>query len=528
MGNRQLQVLGELNPTYQSILTQEALGFLTGLAQTFMPRFSQLMAMRNERQAQLDAGNKFNFLADTEGVRRDTWGVAPIPLDLLDRRVEITAPPERKMIINALNSGANCFMADFEDSSAPTWDNLMQGQINLRDAVNGTISHEDFQTGKRYTLCKKTAVLMVRPRGLHLTEHYLRLDGNAIPAALVDFGLYFLHNAHTLLTKGSGPYFYLPKLESHLEARLWNDIFIYAQQALDVPLGSIRATALIETLPAAFEMDEILYELRDHSVGLNCGRWDYIFSFIKKFRAHDGLVLPDRGQVTMTQPFMRAYTQWLVKTCHRRNAHAMGGMAAQLPRRDDPEANRVAFDKVRADKLREVGDGHDGTWVAHPELVPIAKQVFDQHMPMANQIARQRDDVHITSEDLLQVPMGTRTEPGLRNNIQVAVQYIAAWLKGRGAVPINHMMEDMATAEIARSQCWSWLHHGAMVDGEPLTERRFLQALADEMKYLCREPGVDSRQGRYEQAEELFKELCLSPVFVEFLTDRAYPALIAR
>lgn len=522
------ELLGARNPEYQPILNPRALAFVADLCRRFSPRIDRLLASRNARQARLDAGELFTFLPETQAIRDSEWRVAPTPDDLRDRRVELTAPPERKLVINALNSGANCFMADFEDATAPVWDNLIRGQVNLRDAVNGTIHHEDAGAGKRYTLGDHPAVLLVRPRGLHLREAHVRLDGRPIPAALFDFGLYFFHNAHTLLQQGSGPYFYLPKLESHLEARLWNDIFIHAQRALDLPPGSIRATVLIETLPAAFEMDEILYELRDHVCGLNCGRWDYIFSFIKKLRAHSASVLPDRGQVTMTQPFMRAYTQLLVKTCHRRGAHAMGGMAAQLPIADDPAANKIAFDKVRADKLREVRDGHDGTWVAHPDLVPVARAVFDQHMSGPNQIAWQRADLCITPEELLRTPDGTRTEAGLHNNIRVALHYIAAWLNGRGAVPIDRMMEDMATAEIARSQCWSWLQHGASVEGiGPLTEKRFLQAVEHQVRQIRQKVGeAGFAEGGYDRATALFRELCLNPEYAEFLTEHSYPALV--
>ncbi|UCE88705.1 MAG: malate synthase A [Pseudomonadota bacterium] len=515
-------------PEYSRVLTTDALKFLAELSRHFSGRIDQLLSRRRERQVAFDTGAQPDFLPGTRTLREDDWRVAPIPDDLQDRRVEITGPTDRKMIINALNSGASTFMADFEDATSPTWDNLVRGQANLQDAVNRTISFAHPDSGKEYQLSEKPAVLLVRPRGLHLPEHHLQVDGRAVPGALFDFGLYFYHNAHNLLAQGSGPYFYLPKLESHLEAELWNDVFVHAQRALGIPQGSIRATVLIETLPAAFEMHEILYALRDHAGGLNCGRWDYIFSFIKTFHAHAQYVLPDRDQVTMQQPFLRAYTQLVVKTCHRRGIHAMGGMAAQIPIRDDAAANTAAIDKVRADKLREVTDGHDGTWVAHPGLVGVAREVFDEHMPQANQIARQRDDLQISADDLLQVPQGMRSESGLRHNIRIGLQYLEAWLRGQGAVPLYQLMEDAATAEIARAQIWQWLHHDTQLDGGAiLTEDGFAAALYDELIALGNELGPERMsEGRFEEARDIFESLVTDDEFALFLTLPAYEALM--
>src|SRR5277367_1105110 len=457
------------NEVETQILTPEAIAFLNKLAREFEARRQQLLARRGVRQQQIDAGQFPEFLAETAHIREAEWTVAPIPHDLLDRRVEITGPVERKMIINALNSGANVFMADFEDSNSPTWQNNLEGQLNLRDAVAGTISF-DSPEGKRYELNSRVATLLVRPRGWHLNEKHFLMDAQPISASLFDFGLYFFHNARRLIDKGTGPYFYLPKMESHLEARLWNDVFCYAQDELDIPRGTIRATVLIETILAAFEMDEILYELREHSSGLNCGRWDYIFSFIKKFRNHVEFVLPDRSIVTMERHFLKSYVDLLIQTCHRRGIHAMGGMAAQIPIKNDPEANQKALDKVRQDKLREVLAGHDGTWVAHPGLVPIAKEIFDVHMKEPNQIGRRCEDVHVIAKDLLTVPGGTITEEGLRWNIDVGLQYLESWLRGSGCVPIYNLMEDAATAEICRAQVWQWVKHGSKLeDGRVVT-----------------------------------------------------------
>jgi malate synthase len=492
---------------------------------------SELLARRRERQARLDAGESFDFLPETAGVRAGDWTVAPLPADLLDRRVEITGPTDRKMVINALNSGASVFMADFEDANSPTWDNLVQGQLNLADAIRRTISYVAPETSKRYALGERVAVLLVRPRGLHLVERHVTVDGADVPGALFDFGLFFFHNAKEQLARGTGPYFYLPKMESYLEARLWNDVFVHAQSVLGIPRGTIKATCLIETLPAAFEMDELLWELREHSAGLNCGRWDYIFSFIKKRASDPTAVLPDRAQVTMDKGFLAAYVRLLIQTCHRRNVHAMGGMAAQIPIKDDPQANEVALQKVRADKLREVKAGHDGTWVAHPGLVPIAKEVFDAHMRGPNQIGVRREDVRVTREDLLAIPQGTRTEEGLRHNVRVGIQYIESWLRGSGCVPLYHLMEDAATAEISRAQVWQWLHHKATIESDgrpaaPLTLDRFARIVEEEMTRIHREVGDARFQGgRFPEARELFIRLSTAPRFEEFLTLPAYDLL---
>ena len=522
-------IRGRMRPEYRIVLSPGALAFVADLVRAFAPRVEELLRRRAEAQARFDAGALPAFLSDTREIREAEWTVAPIPGDLTDRRVEITGPVDPKMIINAMNSGASVFMADFEDSNAPTWENVVEGQINLQEAVAGTIEHLDPATGKRYRLADRVATLMVRPRGWHLREKHLEVDGRPVPAALFDFGLFFYHNVGKLLSTGRGPYFYLPKMQSHLEARLWNDVFVAAQSALGIPTGTVRATVLIETVPAAFEMEEILYELRDHSSGLNCGRWDYIFSFIKTARNRPGAVLPDRSQVTMEQPFMRAYTQLLIRTCHRRGVHAMGGMAAQIPLKHDPEANRIALDKVRADKLREVRDGHDGTWVAHPGLVPLAREVFDAHMPGPNQIHRKREDVRVTPADLLQVPVGTRTESGLRLNVRVGVQYLEAWLRGSGCVPLYHLMEDAATAEISRSQVWQWIRHQASLeDGRTVTPDLFRRVLGEEMERIRGEVG-DARlsSGRFPLAKELFERLTLDPTFAEFLTVPAYEYLLS-
>ena len=522
-----VRLLGAAVPGAEEVLTPEAVAFVAGLVRAFAPRIDELLARRKEAQARLDAGGPLDFLPETRAVREGDWTGPSIPDDLRDRRVEITGPVERKMIINALNSGASVFMADFEDSNAPTWQNVIDGQRNLFEAIRRTIRHADPTTGKRYELHEKVATLMVRPRGWHLTDRHVEIDGRRAPGSLVDFGLFFFHNARALVERGSGPYFYLPKMEGHLEARLWNDVFVQAQAALGLPRGTVRATVLIETLPAAFQMDEILYELREHSAGLNCGRWDYIFSFIKKLRGDAAAVLPDRGQVTMEQPNMRAYTQLLVKTCHRRGVHAMGGMAAQIPIKNDPVANEAAMAKVRIDKLREVMDGHDGTWVAHPGLVPIARAIFDAHMKGPNQIDNKREDVHVTAADLLRVPTGTRTEAGLRHNIRVGVQYLEAWLRGSGCVPLYNLMEDAATAEISRTQVWQWIHHRALLDdGRPVTVELFRRALAEEIAGLRQALGAERfEHGRFAEAVGLFERLSTSDTFEEFLTLPAYEAL---
>ncbi len=507
------------------VLTSVALEFVADLARRFTPKVEALLDRRRIRQAAIDRGERPRFLPETASVRSADWQVAPLPADLRDRRVEITGPVDRKMIINALNSGASVFMADFEDSNTPTWANIIGGQANLIEAVRGTIRHRDAQSGRDYVLNDRVATLCVRPRGWHLLEKHLLVDGRPVPAGLFDFGLFFFHNAQALRDRGTGPYFYLPKMQSHLEARLWNDVIVHAQQALGLPQGSTKATVLIETLPAAFEMDEILYELRAHSAGLNCGRWDYIFSFIKTLRADPACLLPDRSQVTMEQPCMRAYTQLLVRTCHRRGVHAMGGMAAQIPIKNDPEASREALDRVRADKLREVRDGHDGTWVAHPGLVPLAREIFDAHMPMPNQIHRKRDDLEVSEEDLLRVPEGTRTEAGLRRNISVALRYLESWLRGQGCVPIDNLMEDAATAEICRVQIWQWVRHGAALeDGRAITRERVLRMLDEEMARLS---AGGAGPTPFDAARMLFEEVSLSEPLQEFLTLAAYERVLA-
>ena len=522
-----VKILAPTNPEYDRILTPAALSFLTRLSREFDARRHELLQRRQQRQTELDAGVMPDFLQETRDIRESDWIVAPIPHDLQNRRVEITGPVDRKMIINALNSGANVFMADFEDSNSPTWDNCIQGQINLRDAVAGTI---DFVSpeGKTYRLNEKIATLLVRPRGWHLDEKHVLIDGKPISGSLFDFGLYFFHNAKALIAKGTGPYFYLPKLESHHEARLWNDVFLFAQKELDIPRGTIRATVLIETILAAFEMNEILYELREHSAGLNCGRWDYIFSVIKKFRNHSNFTLSDRALVTMTTPFMRAYTQLTIKTCHRRGIHAMGGMAAQIPIKNDPAANEAALAKVTDDKAREVQDGHDGTWVAHPGLVPIAAEQFAR-MPGDNQIYRKRCDVQVSAADLLGVPENPRvTEQGIRTNINVGIQYLESWLRGSGCVPINNLMEDAATAEISRSQVWQWVvsPNGILDDGRKVTVEMVRPMIAEELakvKATVAAQGEDT--ATYDQAAEIFDRMSLTPDYPEFLTLPLYEAM---
>lgn len=520
----------KVQPAQLAVLTPEAIAFVVELERKFGARRRDLLAARAARQVRLDAGEKPDFSPMTRSVREGDWTVAPLPKDILDRRVEITGPVDRKMVINALNCGANVFMADFEDASAPSWNNLVDGQINLRDAVAGTIAYSDPSSGKSYKLNPKHAVLFVRPRGLALPEKHLTVDGKPMAGAFFDFGLYFFHNAKALLKNGSGPYFYLPKLESHLEARLWNDIFVHAQTALGIKTGSIKATVLIETILAAFEMDEILYELREHSAGLNCGRWDYIFSFIKKFATRPACLMPDRGQVTMVSHFMRAYSQLAIKTCHKRNVHAMGGMAAQIPIKDDAAANDAAMDKVRIDKEREAADGHDGTWVAHPGLVAIAKAAFDDKMKDANQIARKRQDVHVTAADLLQVPAGTATEAGLRQNVAVGIGYLEAWLRGQGCVPLYNLMEDAATAEISRAQVWQQLHHEAHLDDGRAVEKAFVRKIVDEeLEKLKKSVGAERyAKGRYKEAAKMFLELVEAETFPEFLTLPAYDWLVAN
>jgi len=520
---------GAIKPGFEKVLTKEAVEFIADLQRRFNARREELLAARVERQKRLDAGEKPDFLPGTAQIRESDWTVAPLPQDILDRRVEITGPVDRKMIINALNCGANVFMADFEDASTPTWTNMVEGQFNLADAVRRQIDYVDPQSGKAYKLNDKTAVLFVRPRGWHLLEKHVTVDGKPMSGSLFDFGLYFFHNAKEALSRGTGPYFYLPKMESHLEARLWNDVFVHAQDALGVPQKSIKATVLIETILATFEMDEILWELKDHSAGLNCGRWDYIFSFIKKFREQDWAVLPDRGQVGMTSHFLRSYSQLVIKTCHRREVHAMGGMAAQIPIKNDAAANEEAMGRVRADKKREAGDGHDGTWVAHPGLVEIAKSEFDAVMKEANQIARKRQDVHVTAADLIRIPDGTKTEAGLRQNVAVGIGYVEAWLRGIGCVPLFNLMEDAATAEISRAQVWQWVRHGqSLQDGRAITKEFVRQIVQEENDKVKAQIGEEAYgRGRYEDAAQLMIDLVEQPRFEEFLTLPAYDRIIA-
>ena len=519
------EVLGPVQGRAAEILTPEALAFLAELHRRFDARRRQLLAARLERQKRFDAGEKPDFLTETESVREGTWKVAPIPADLQDRRVEITGPVDRKMIINALNSGAKVFMADFEDASSPTWANMVEGQVNLKDRWAGKIDFTDAVTGKTYALGPKPAVLMVRPRGWHLPEKHVRVDGEIMSGSLFDFGLYFFHNVRAQIMAGATPAFYLPKMESHLEARLWNDVFVFAQNALGVPNGVIKVTVLIETLPAAFVMDEILYELRDHMAGLNCGRWDYIFSYIKRLGRQPDALTPDRAVMGMGSAFLAAYSLKLIQTCHRRGAFAMGGMAAQIPVKGDPAANEAAFAKVRADKEREASNGHDGTWVAHPDLVPIAMAVFDRLMPTPNQLTKLRDDVSVSREDLLKVHVGQRTEHGLRENIRVGVQYIEAWLRGRGAVPLYNLMEDAATAEISRAQIWQWIQQKAtLADGRVVTADLFKSLLDEEMAALQAVlPGYEI--GRFAEAILIFSDMSLADRCEEFLTLPAYEAL---
>ena len=511
-----------------AVLTTDALVFVADLVERFAPGIRELLAARAGRRARLERGEeRLDFLPETRAIREAAWTVAPAPHDLRRRIVEITAPVDRKMMINAFNSGADVFMADFEDACAPTWRNIIDGQVNLRDAVRGAIAFDDPATGKSYRLSRKRATLVVRPRGLHLNERHLLLDGEPVPAALVDFGLYFFHNAHALIDRGTGPYFYLPKLESHREARLWNEVFLFAQQALGIPRGTIRATVLIETLPAAFEMDEILWELREHASGLNCGRWDYIFSSIKMRRHDPAAVFPDRAAVTMVQPNMRAYTQLVVRTCHRRGASAIGGMAAQIPVRDDAAANAEALEKVAADKQREARDGHDGTWVAHPALVLVARNAFVAVMTGSDQHHVLRDDVVVTADDLLGIPTGPRTEQGLRLNVRVGIRYLAAWLTGSGAVPLYNLMEDVATAEISRAQLWQWLRHGARLDdGRVVCPRLVAAMIDDEAAAIRRDVGEAAfHAGRFDDACEIFSSLTLDYDLADFLTVAAYDRL---
>ena len=522
-------IAGPAVPGRDEILSAEAAAFVATLERRFGDERRRLLEARAAFQARIDAGENPAFRPETRAIRQSDWTVAGTPADLADRRVEITGPVDRKMIINALNCGASCFMADFEDSASPTFEVMIAGQVNLRDAARRTISLSDPNTGKSYALADEIATLIVRPRGWHLEEAHLLVDGRPVSASLFDFGLFFFHNAAELRARGTGPYFYLPKLEHYEEAALWNAVFVAAQEELGLPVGTIKATVLIETITAAFEMDEILHALKDHIVGLNCGRWDYIFSVIKTFRNRADCVLPDRGLVTMTQPFMRAYSRLLIKTCHRRGAHAMGGMAAQIPIKGDDAANAEAFGKVRADKEREAGDGHDGTWVAHPGLVPIAREVFDRLMPEANQVSLQLGNVTVTEADLIAMPEGAITEEGLRNNIRVGIQYIEAWLAGRGAVPLYNLMEDAATAEISRAQIWQWMRHGAtFADGRAIDRALVDRVLAEEIAALKEALGEDRFEGgHFDDAIALFTEVATADDFPTFLTLPAYHVLNA-
>lgn len=520
-----VEVRGAAVPDADPVLTREALGFVGGLHREFRATRAALLARRAQRQAGILAGTLPDFLPETAGVRDGAWRVAPAPRDLEDRRVEITGPAERKMVINALNCGARVFMADFEDALSPTWANVVAGQQNLIDAIRRTISYTS-PVGKDYRLNDQTATLVVRPRGWHLPERHVLVDGEPISASLFDFGLYFFHNARELLSRGTGPYFYLPKLESHLEAGLWNDVFQYAQDALGVPRGTVRATVLIENILAAFEMDEILYELRDHAAGLNAGRWDYIFSVIKKFRHRADFLLPDRAQVTMTVPFMRAYTELLVRTCHRRGAHAIGGMAAFIPSRKDPAINEVALARVREDKERESGDGFDGTWVAHPDLVAVAQDPFDRVLgERPHQKERLRDDVQVGARDLLaiRVPGGSVTRDGVRNNVSVALQYLDSWLQGTGAAAIYNLMEDTATAEICRAQLWQWIRHRATMEGGTPVDAALYRSLRT--AEVDRVAGEQTGETMIHEAAEILDGLVLNEEFVEFLTLPAYARL---
>jgi malate synthase len=514
-----IQINGPVEGRAVEILTPEALAFVAGLHRRFDARRRELLAARVERQARFDAGELPDFLPETADIRESDWTVAPIPADLQDRRVEITGPVDRKMIINALNCGAKVFMADFEDATSPTWANVIEGQVNLKDRWAGDLTHVDPKSGKSYALGANPAVLKIRPRGWHLPERHMEVDGEVVSGALFDFGLYFFHNAKASLTQGSGPYFYLPKLESHLEAQLWNEVFVHAQAALGVPNGTIKATVLIETIPAAFEMDEIIFELREHMAGLNCGRWDYIFSFIKRLGRRAEFLTPDRSAMVMGKAFLGAYSLKLIQTCHRRGAFAMGGMAAQIPIKGDEAANQAAFAKVRADKEREAGAGHDGTWVAHPDLVSVAMEVFDRLMPAPNQLDKRLADLTITQPQMLELHDGARTEAGVRENIRVGVRYTQAWIEGRGAVPLYNLMEDAATAEICRTQLWQWIRLGAgLADGREMTSQLFVSLLTEEMTDLRR----DFPSPRLEDAALLFSRMVLSDTLEEFLTLPAY------
>ena len=521
-----IKIIPTLSSEEQQILNPKTLALIELLHTKFNPRRLELLAQRKHRQDEIDDGKKPDFLKDTKSIRDGDWEVAPLPSDLQDRRVEITGPVDRKMVINALNAPVKTFMADFEDSCSPTWSNIVQGQINLRDAINGTIEFIRDSDQKRYSLNENTATLIVRPRGWHLNEKHILINGEEVSGSLFDFALYLSNNYQSLKSKGSGPYFYLPKLESHLEARLWNDVFVEAQDFLKIEQGTIKATVLIETILAAFEMNEILYELKDHSAGLNCGRWDYIFSFIKRFRNDPSCILPNRDEVTMTRHFLNSYVDELIKTCHKRNVHAMGGMAAQIPIKNDAEKNKLAMDKVQSDKLREAKAGHDGTWIAHPGLSAIAMYALDSVMANnPNQISNKRNDVNTTAGDLLKIPTGSITQQGIRENIRVGVQYIEAWLSGNGCVPLYNLMEDAATAEISRSQIWQWIHHKVRISEseQVISEEYFVQSLEEEMDLIIAERDFDSEH--LQTAVDLFKGMSISSEFDEFLTLPAYQHL---
>ncbi len=527
-GLQGVAITGAMKPGYETVLTDAALAFVAQLHRMYEPTRRALLQARHQRQLWWDEGNAPDFAAETSSVRDDPyWRVRPAPADLADRRVEITGPCDRKMVINALNSGAQCFMACLEDASAPTWEVMVEGQVNLRDAAAGTISLED--KGKSYKLNDKTATLIARPRGWHLDEAHMIVDGERVAGAIFDFGLYVFHNAKTLVARGSGPYFYLPKLEHYLEARLWNNIFTTAQSMLDLPLGTIRATVLIETLPGAFMADEILYELRDHITALNCGRWDYIFSYIKCFRADATKVLPDRAAVNMTVPFMAKYALHVVRTCHKRGAHAMGGMSAFIPVKDDDAANDRAFAAVRADKEREAGIGHDGTWVAHPGLVGVAREVFDRLMPGPNQLSVIPAG-SVTVEELTTPAPGPKTLQGVTNNVNVGIGYIAAWLRGQGAVPLHNLMEDAATAEISRTQLWQWRHLGVVLDGGETVDAALVSKVTAEQLEVWRATVGDNffEAGKYREAADVFSTLVLADKLEPFLTVPAYEHYFAR
>ena len=522
-----VEITGAMRPGFETVLTDAALLFVANLHRLYDPTRRSLLNAREHRQRWWDAGNAIDFAPETSSVRDGTWTVAGSPPDLQDRRVEITGPVDRKMVINALNSGAKCFMADFEDASSPTWENMVEGQINLRDAVAGTIGFED--KGKAYALNPETATLIVRPRGWHLPEAHMIVDGEPVAGALFDFGLFFFHNARALVAKGSGPYFYLPKLEHYLEARLWNNVFVYAQSVLGLPVGTIKGTVLIETLPGAFMADEILYELRDHIAALNCGRWDYIFSYIKCFRSSASHVLPDRGAVNMTVPFMRAYALHVIRTCHKRGAHAMGGMSAFIPVKGDEAANEKAFAAVRADKEREAGFGHDGTWVAHPGLVGVAMEVFDKAMPGPNQLSVVPAG-EATALDLTTPAPGPKSLAGLTSNVNVGIGYIASWLRGQGAAPLHNMMEDAATAEISRTQVWQWRTTGTVLDSGEAIDAALIERVIGEQLDVWKAAVGDNfyAAGRYKEAADIFRELVLARDLEPFLTLPAYAAYFAK